>query len=587
MNSLKKKLLFIAAIFIVAFSFGQNSYLEALKRSINHVAIDSSKNIINHIKSTQLSYNEKANFEYLKANYFKLINEDDLAYKNYLAAKKRYIILDSISKVAQINIEMVSLLLAIENNKIDYNIYIKEFLDYAKTVHDPKILSEGYMQLGKSFYNSNPKLSIDYFFKALKENENQNEEVYSARIMQNIGATYASDQLMKLDSALFFYDKAMKIYEKNSLNEYISYIYINRGVVYKKQQKQEKAISSFLKADSISVKEFKNKNKEIIYGFLANTYKENGNYKKAIEYLEKQKVYQDILDEKEQNKAIIDIDIKYKTVEKEKENKNLKAINFKNKITISISLLLLFLSVLIGFLSFKNLKNKKKIIEQQKTIEVNHLVNQLKENQLNEIDKMLAIQDKERQKIADELHDNLGSLLTILKINFETLNEQENNELLYDKTNQIIDEAYNEVRNIAHLKNSGVIGKEGLLLAVKKMAEKMSVPNKIIFNVIPSGLNNRIENTVEVLLFRIIQELATNCIKHANASEVNIYLNQYDNEINVMVEDNGKGFESNKIDKNDGIGLKNIERKVEQLLGTFTVDTKKGRGTTIIIDLPL
>ncbi|NJM79913.1 MAG: hypothetical protein HC854_10385 [Flavobacterium sp.] len=85
-------------------------------------------------------------------------------------------------------------------------------------------------------------------------------------------------------------------------------------------------------------------------------------------------------------------------------------------------------------------------------------------------------------------------------------------------------------------------------------------------------------------LFKNWQQIV---FKHSNASEVNIYLNQYDNDINVMVEDNGKGFDVNKINENDGIGLKNMERKVEQLLGTFTIDTKRGRGTTIIIELPL
>ena len=587
MNNSKNIIFSIATILIVAISFSQNNQLILLNKYINEAAIDSSKKSIDNLKNISLTKPQKAKFNYLLANYYKLINEDDLAYKNYLEAKNNYKELDSISQVAKINIEITSLLLAIKNNKIDYNIYIKEFLDYAKTSNEPKILSEGYMQLGKSFYNSNPKLTINYFFKALYENEKVNDPIYKARIMQNLGATYASDAILKLDSALFFYDKAMKIFERENLNEYISYIYINRGVAFTKQKKYEEAISSFLKADSISVKEFKNKNKEIIYGFLANAYKESGNYKNAIEYLEKQKVYQDILDEKEQNKAILDIDIKYKTVEKEKENTILKKINFKNKITISVSLLLLLLSILIGFLSFKNVKSKKRIIVQKKTIEVNNLVNQLKENQLNEIDKMLAIQEKERQKIADELHDNLGSLLTTLKINFETLCEQETNVVLFDKTNKIIDEAYNEVRNIAHLKNIGVTGKDGLSLAIKKMADKMSIPKRIIFNVIPSGLDNRIENTIEVLLFRIIQELATNCIKHANATEVNIYLNQFDNEINIMVEDNGKGFDIHKINVNNGIGLKNIERKIEQLSGTFTIDTKKGRGTTIIIDLPL
>ncbi|KIX22511.1 hypothetical protein SY27_01335 [Flavobacterium sp. 316] len=584
-----KTLLTIAAILIVAFSFSQNLELNKLKENINKADIESSKNNIEKIEKIPLNKHQKATFNYLKANYFKLINEDNLAYENYLKSKKNYLELDSLAKVATINIEMVSLLLAINNNKIDYNLYIKEFLDYAEKTNDSKRLSEAYMQLGKSFYTSNPELSIQYFFKALHENSKQKNTIYSARIMQNIGATYASDKILKLDSALFFYDKAMRIYEKETLNEYKSYIYINRGVVFTKKKQFEKAIESFHKADSIPVKEFKNKNKEIIYGFLANAYKENGDYKKAIEYLEKQKVYQDILGEKEQNKAIIEIDTKYKTIEKEKENKALKKINFKSKITIIIIVTLLLLSILIGLLSFKNIINKKKIIEQQKTIEVNLLENRLKENQLNEIDKMLEVQEKERQKIADELHDNLGSLLATLKINFETIqNQQITDKALYSKTNEIINETYQEVRNIAHLKNSGVIGREGLLASVKKMAEKMSIPNKIIFNVIPSGLNERIDNTIEVLLFRIIQELSANSIKHAKATEVNIYLNQYNKkEINIMIEDNGCGFNPENINKNGGIGLKNIERKIEQLNGVFTIDSKISKGTTIIIDLPI
>lgn len=577
----------IAAIFIVAFSFSQTIQLKKLKETLSAVDIEASKKLIDAIENTPLNLNQKANFNYLKANYYKLINEDNKAYEYYLKSKKAYVHQDSLSKVATINIEIVSLLLAIDKNKIDYNLYIKEFVEYAEKSNDSKVLSEAYMQLGKSFYNANPKLAIAYFLKALSENAKGEDEIFKARIMQNIGATYASDGILKLDSALYFYNKAMPIYQKNKLNEYISYIYINKGVVFTKMKHYDEAIAYFHKADSIPVKEFKNKNKATIYGFLANAYKENGSFKEAIAFMEKQKVYQDILDEKEQNKAIIEIDTKYKTVEKEKENKALKQINFKNRITIVVSLVLLLLSILIGVLSFKNIANKKKIIEQQKTIEVKQLESQLKQNQLNEIDKMLEVQEKERQKIADELHDNLGSLLTTLKINFETIRNQNDNFELFDKTNALLDEAYNEVRTIAHLKNSGVIGKQGLLTAVKKMADKMTVPDKIIFNVIPSGLNERIDNTLEILLLRIIQELAANILKHAGAKEVNIYINHYDDEMNLMIEDDGVGFDMLTIHETKGIGLKNIERKIEQLNGTFTIDSKKGSGTTIIIDLPL
>jgi signal transduction histidine kinase len=153
---------------------------------------------------------------------------------------------------------------------------------------------------------------------------------------------------------------------------------------------------------------------------------------------------------------------------------------------------------------------------------------------------------------------------------------------------QLIEDAYQRVRNISHLKNLGVIGSEGLLVAVNQMATKMTVLEKLRINVIPHGLDQRLDNTVEVFIFRMIQELCTNVIKHAQASEVNIYLTQQDNhEINIIVEDNGKGFDPKTITNTEGIGLKSIEKKVEQLGGTFNIDSAIGKGTTIVIDLPI
>jgi signal transduction histidine kinase len=120
------------------------------------------------------------------------------------------------------------------------------------------------------------------------------------------------------------------------------------------------------------------------------------------------------------------------------------------------------------------------------------------------------------------------------------------------------------------------------------MAEKMSVLEKLKINVIPFGLTERLDNTIEVALFRMIQELCTNIIKHSQATEVNIYLTQgTPNEINIIIEDNGKGFDPKNILIKTGIGLKNIEKKVEQMGGIFTVDSILTKGTTIIIDLPL
>jgi signal transduction histidine kinase len=125
-------------------------------------------------------------------------------------------------------------------------------------------------------------------------------------------------------------------------------------------------------------------------------------------------------------------------------------------------------------------------------------------------------------------------------------------------------------------------------VAVKKMADKMTVINRLQINVIQFSLTKRFANSTEVTLFRMIQELCTNIIKHSGADEVNIYLTQHNTDsINIIIEDNGSGFDVKKIVKTDGIGLKKIEQKVEQMGGTFTIDSILTRGTTIIIDLPL
>ena len=96
------------------------------------------------------------------------------------------------------------------------------------------------------------------------------------------------------------------------------------------------------------------------------------------------------------------------------------------------------------------------------------------------------------------------------------------------------------------------------------------------------------ENSLELAVFRMIQELVANAIKHSEASKVNIQLTQHEDNLNIIVEDNGRGFNRSKLDKSkSGMGLTNIEKHVEHLEGNFTVDSIVGKGTSILIDIPL
>ena len=197
---------------------------------------------------------------------------------------------------------------------------------------------------------------------------------------------------------------------------------------------------------------------------------------------------------------------------------------------------------------------------------------------------------KERQRLANDLHDNLGSLLTSLKIHFQSLkqglNATEEKEIS-KKTEELMEEAYQKVRGIAHVRNAGLKANEGLLPAVQKFAKKVSVLNKLAVNVETHGMTDRLENSLEITIFRIIQELVTNVAKHAMASECTIHLTNHEHTLNIMVEDNGQGFESKAITKKEGMGLYSIQKRVENLDGQVTIDSIPTEGTSIIIDIPL
>jgi two-component system sensor histidine kinase DegS len=177
--------------------------------------------------------------------------------------------------------------------------------------------------------------------------------------------------------------------------------------------------------------------------------------------------------------------------------------------------------------------------------------------------------------------------MATVKIHFNDLKEKQTPEL-YTKTNELIDEAYNKVRTVAHAKNSGVIAKQGLLKAINEMADKVSASNKIMIHVVDHGLENRLENSLELTLFRITQELITNIIKHAEATEATIHITNHEDSLNLMVEDNGKGFNPSQITKtNKGMGISSIDKRVEYLNGTMTIESDENQGTTIIIDIPI
>jgi signal transduction histidine kinase len=203
---------------------------------------------------------------------------------------------------------------------------------------------------------------------------------------------------------------------------------------------------------------------------------------------------------------------------------------------------------------------------------------------------IIETEEKERMRIARDLHDGIAQTMTAAKMQLEHFMEET------EKTLQIPDSlkyAYDlvvdsakEVRTISHSMIPNALIKSGLVAAVRDFVNRMG-NEKLKINLVVLGLDERLNSNAETVIFRVLQELISNIIKHAQANEITIQLIREKNEFTLMVEDNGKGFDLEKAGSQDGIGLKNIRSRVEYLNGSVSFDSAPGKGTTIVVEIPV
>lgn len=401
------------------------------------------------------------------------------------------------------------------------------------------------------------------------------------------------EEFEKKEDALNYYEKSLAQIKNDSLGINIIAILgskLNLAIYHYYNNELEKAFNE-LKI----INNYKGKlvdRKKIYFDYwLSLTYEKNKDFENAYKSLKTSRRSQFSFNQSNHLLAIRDLQIKYESEKKEKENLQLKIDQEKNRNLLIASVLFIFLGGTIATLTIKNSRKKTKVAQQQKELEKQKNITFLKEQEITTINAMVNGQEKERKQIAEDLHDNLGSVLATLKLHFENLkinNHQKkiDQDILFGKTEKLIDEAYLKVRSIAHAKNAGVIANQGLLIAIKMMAEKISTADKIKIDVVDFGLNKRLENTLEITVFRVIQELITNIIKHAEATNATINISFYENNLNIIVEDNGKGFKFKKVDFKKGMGLSSIKIRIKHLKGTFNIDSTLGKGSSIIINIP-
>jgi signal transduction histidine kinase len=216
-------------------------------------------------------------------------------------------------------------------------------------------------------------------------------------------------------------------------------------------------------------------------------------------------------------------------------------------------------------------------------------VRALEEAQTATLKKLISVQDKERKRIAGDLHDNIGPLLAALKINVRRIinaKEERKQIELVRKTENIIDDSIIEIRNVAHNLMPKNLSSKGLINTMSDYFEDMEqlYGKKIIFN---HDVQSIFDPDLQMNIYRIICELVMNAAKHSDADVITVSLYSGSDRLTVFVKDNGHGFEVKHNGNKKSLGIQSAESRVQYLMGKFKLQSAPGKGSAINIEIPL
>ncbi|MCB0714525.1 MAG: sensor histidine kinase [Chitinophagaceae bacterium] len=428
-------------------------------------------------------------------------------------------------------------------------------------------------------YKNDYTEAINRYTHSMKLAEKTGDSLSVSYSLSNIAGVYVI--LKNYIPAIQNLQRALAIRQALKDSFAIALTYSDLGAAYSGKGDYKKAIDYLVQsnkmAERIKYPELQSNN----YNELSTVAQKQGDYQKAYEFFTKRSVLRDSLFSIEKTKQIEKLNSQYQSAKKEQQiREQQNKIRLQNFLFIGIAGLILFSGLLIHS-QYKRLKLKK---ESQLQAAV------MKQQQLA-VKAVLKAEENERERIAKELHDGVGQMMSAAKMNlsayesaanFSNEEEKEN----FEKIIHLVDESCREVRTVSHIMMPNALLKNNLDTAIRAFVNKLNT--KILqVAVYTEGLDERLDSNVETVLYRVVQESVQNAIKHSGATRLDISLIRDKDGISGTIEDNGKGFDMAHKNKIEGIGLKNITTRIKFLNGSVDFDSKPGKGTLIALHVPL
>ncbi|KYG80242.1 sensor histidine kinase [Roseivirga echinicomitans] len=476
-------------------------------------------------------------------------------------------------------------------------------------------------------------LARSSYLKAIKLSQSINNKRLENNAWYGIGVTHQIDE--NIDSALYYYNKTEVLFNEEKNKVMVASLLSNIGSLHYLKEEYDLAIAksyesskqnkelknfrvvgldyrrmgmSFFKLDNLdSAKIYANLAYEIadslkylddareVLTLLSQIARSEGKFEVAARHTDSSDSLAKVIYVDGKNNEILELKAKVMTaslaLESERQ-KNLALQQRKYKtIILVVSITLVVAAFITIYVIDQRRKNIKALAVKNEEINKRQIDELLQKQEIASLQGVLEGQETERRRIAIDLHDRLGGILSMVKLHFsvvtESLSKDDQTHTKFMKASDLLDQATGEVRSISHNLMSGVLTKFGLVPALEDLKDKISQTGKLKVSLYSNDLNNVLTAEQELQLYRIVQELISNILKHSQAKEANIQLTKGEDSVNLIVEDDGMGFDLKEVNKKSGIGLSNLKARVAKLNGNFHIDSGRGAGTTISIDIPI
>ena len=491
---------------------------------------------------------------------------------------------------------LIAIILEKQNRMEESLVYKQKYLELAEQMNNTSAIAFGHNNLGVYFFKiGDYEKALDYYEKALAYKMKLGNKSALAKTYNNLGNVYSTIEghiefRHLRPKVMESYNAAIGLYDEIGDSLGLSNTYFNKAIVTKFKGEYEQAIALLNYGIGIA-------NKNGYKDFLMDAYEEladintrQENYKSANSNLIKHARFKDELFDEKTAKQVSELQIKYETEKKEKELIVERLENEKNKAIIQKRTALIFLLVaglgvmgLIFFLVWKSNRQKQQL-QQQK------LVSLQKEQEAENLRAMINGEEQERKRIARELHDGLGSLLATVKIGYNAL-QNDVREIAklesYQKTDRLLEDACQEVSHISHNMIPGVLVRFGLQQALSDLCEAINQKETISVVFIPHGLEKKIGPRIGLSSYRIVQELLKNAVHHSGAEKIIVQVTREEDWLQLIVEDDGKGFIVEQAFEKGRIGLGSVRSRAVYLNGSLEIGSKIEEGSTFTIEIPL